>query len=216
MATTTQNLGLIKPAGTDKIRISQINSNMDTIDAKMGPVGSTPLQTQATNAAASISASQRSIAIIVDGDTAGATVAPGQYAYLKNNTHGLAEGLYQNTSNAAFPASGGTANSTVFTVVPGGLGSEFTSLNSNTVKKTDRVAIDRNVDDSLDDCNNATEVGFYRIIVTTANRPSWEYGILFTMRSNDYITQIGVSISGTLSVRGRINNWTEWRTVTFT
>lgn len=49
MATTTQNLGLIKPAGTDKIRIAQINSNMDTIDAKMGPVGSTPLQTQVTN-----------------------------------------------------------------------------------------------------------------------------------------------------------------------
>lgn len=48
MATTTQNLGLIKPAGTDKIRIAQINSNMDTIDAKMGPVGSTPLQTQVT------------------------------------------------------------------------------------------------------------------------------------------------------------------------
>ena len=54
MATTTQNLGLIKPAGTDKIRIAQINSNMDTLDAKIGPVGSTPLQTQVTNAAAQI------------------------------------------------------------------------------------------------------------------------------------------------------------------
>jgi len=54
LATTTQNLGLIKPAGTDKIRIAQINSNMDTLDAKIGPVGSTPLQTQVTNAAAQI------------------------------------------------------------------------------------------------------------------------------------------------------------------
>lgn len=54
MATTTSNLGLIKPAGTDKIRIAQINSNMDTIDAKMGAVGSTPLQTQINNANANI------------------------------------------------------------------------------------------------------------------------------------------------------------------
>lgn len=46
MATTTTNLALIKPAGTDKIRIAQINSNMDTIDAKIGPVGSTNLQSQ--------------------------------------------------------------------------------------------------------------------------------------------------------------------------
>lgn len=54
MATTTQNLGLIKPAGTDKIRIAQINSNMDTLDAKIGAVGNTPLQTQVTNAADAI------------------------------------------------------------------------------------------------------------------------------------------------------------------
>jgi len=46
MATSTTNLGLIKPAGTDKIRIAQINSNMDVIDTKMGAVGNTPLQTQ--------------------------------------------------------------------------------------------------------------------------------------------------------------------------
>lgn len=54
MATTTQNLGLIKPAGTDKIRIAQINSNMDTLDAKIGAVGNTPLQTQVTNANSNI------------------------------------------------------------------------------------------------------------------------------------------------------------------
>lgn len=71
-----------------------------------------------------------SIAIIVDGDTAGMAVAPGAYAYIKNNTHGLAEGLYRNKSSSAFPVSGGTANSTVFEAVSGGLGSEVTSLNS--------------------------------------------------------------------------------------
>ena len=61
-----------------------------------------------------------SISIIVDGDAAGTAVAPGQYAYIKNNTHGLAEGLHRNKSSSAFPTSGGTADSTVFEAVSGG------------------------------------------------------------------------------------------------
>lgn len=76
---------------------------------------------------------QHGMAIIVDGDTCATAVPVGGYAYVRNNTHGLAEGLYQNTSNAAFPVSGGTANSTVFTAVSGGLGSEVASLNSKIV-----------------------------------------------------------------------------------
>lgn len=61
-----------------------------------------------------------SIAIIVDGDTAKTAVTPGAYAYIKNNTHGLAEGLYKNKSSSAFPTSGGTADGTVFEAVSGG------------------------------------------------------------------------------------------------
>ena len=55
MATSTTNLGLIKPDGTDKIRIAQINQNMDTLDSKIGAVGNTDLQSQvsANNAAIS-------------------------------------------------------------------------------------------------------------------------------------------------------------------
>ena len=67
-----------------------------------------------------INATQSGLAIIVDGDTASMAVPVGGYAYIKNNTHGLAEGLYTNTSSGAFPASGGTADGTVFTVVGGG------------------------------------------------------------------------------------------------
>ena len=52
------------------------------------------------------------------GDSASAAVPSGAYAYIKNNTHSLADGYYQNTSASAFPVSGGTADSTVFTAVP--------------------------------------------------------------------------------------------------
>lgn len=60
------------------------------------------------------------IAITVDGDTASMAVPVGGYAYIKNNTHGLADGNYTNTSSAAFPASGGTADGTVFAAISGG------------------------------------------------------------------------------------------------
>ena len=115
MATTTQNLGLIKPAGTDKIRIAQINSNMDTIDTKMGPVGSTPLQTQATNAASSISALQNGMAIVCNGNTH-AAIASGSYAYVRNHSS-LAEGLYQATTEIAANA---TLSSSNLVAVSGG------------------------------------------------------------------------------------------------
>lgn len=61
---------------------------------------------------------EKGIAIIVTGDTAASAIPAGNYAYIKNNTHGLAEGLY--TAAAAFPATGGTANSTTFTPVNAG------------------------------------------------------------------------------------------------
>jgi hypothetical protein len=63
---------------------------------------------------------ENGLAIIVDGDTCSTAVPVGGYAYIKNNTHGLAEGLYKNTSSSAFPVSGGTANGLVFTAFSGG------------------------------------------------------------------------------------------------
>lgn len=127
MATTTQNLGLIKPAGTDKIRIAQINSNMDTIDTKMGPVGSTPLQTQATNAASSISALQRSMAIVCNGNTH-AAIPSGSYAYVRNHSS-LAEGLYQAT--AAIAANATLSSSNLSAVSGGGLNTLSQNITQN-------------------------------------------------------------------------------------
>lgn len=65
---------------------------------------------------------EQGLAIIVNGDTCSVAVPAGGYAYIKNNTHGLAEGLYKNKTSGAFPTSGGTANSTVFeAITTGGL-----------------------------------------------------------------------------------------------
>ena len=111
MATSTTNLGLIKPAGTDKIRIAQINQNSDTLDAAIGPVGATSLQTQMNNV-------QDALAIIANGDTHPAITA-GQYVYVKNNTHSVAEGLHVATANIS--ANGQITTSNVSADASGGL-----------------------------------------------------------------------------------------------
>ena len=54
MATTTTNLSLIKPDGTDKIRINQLNQNFDILDRVLGPVGNTSLQAQVNPIAAKV------------------------------------------------------------------------------------------------------------------------------------------------------------------
>ena len=118
MATTTTNLGLVKPGYNDAADIMDINNNMDTLDEAVEKL-------------------REGIAIIVDGDTASVAVPAGGYAYIKNNTHGLVEGMYKNKSSNPFPVAGGTANSTVFTAAQNGaINDAVTSLSSKIAKAT--------------------------------------------------------------------------------
>lgn len=94
----------------------------------------TDLQTAISN----VGASGDGLAYIVDGDTATAAVPAGAYAFLKNNTHGLANGFYQNTSANSFPVSGGTADSTVFTAVP--VEGVLNTLNNKTTYKVGTIS----------------------------------------------------------------------------
>lgn len=50
MAGSTTNLGLTKPTYSEDADIAVINTNMDTLDSKIGTVGSTSLQAQITSA----------------------------------------------------------------------------------------------------------------------------------------------------------------------
>ena len=71
---------------------------------------------------------ENGIAYIVDGDNSTTTIPAGSFAYLKNNTHGLPEGLYTN-ANAPFPSGGGTAaDSNIFIASPGALNTLKNSL----------------------------------------------------------------------------------------
>lgn len=103
MATNTTNLGLIKPAGTDKVRIAQINQNMDIIDEKIGQVGNTSLQAQ-------VAALGSGLAIVSNGNTHVA-ITSGQYVYIRNHSS-LSEGLYKATAAIAANVALTTSNVT--------------------------------------------------------------------------------------------------------
>lgn len=92
MATNTTNLALIKPSGTDKIRIAQINSNMDVIDAKIGPVGSTSLQAQVTDIKNKLDDRQFYNSVTDLGLTAGSATLTDTWNAMVNNSMGLFSG----------------------------------------------------------------------------------------------------------------------------
>lgn len=143
MATYTSNLNLIKPGGSDKIRIAQINGNMDTLDEKIGAVGNTSLQSQITGAKTNLAGLESAVGIVVDGAKAAVAASAGQYVVLKNSIiSGCDDGLY--IAAQAIPANT-TINSTYLTAVSkGGLNSlsdQIGTLSSlTTTAKTNLVA----------------------------------------------------------------------------
>lgn len=113
---------------------------------------------------------ENGIAYIVDGDNSTTTIPAGSFAYLKNNTHGLSDGLYTNV-NAPFPAGGGTAaDSTIFTAAPGALNTLKNSI--YTSADNVKLALRRNSVDCATtlDIENAvaTQVSIMNIPVQTS------------------------------------------------
>lgn len=123
MATYTTNLNLKKPAQSDKIRIADINNNMDDIDAAFGAIGNDSVATQ-------IGDIQDALAIVAVGDSHAAITA-GQYVYVKSHET-LDAGLYVASANIA--QNGALSSSNLTADSAGGLN----ALNSKIVKHIQR------------------------------------------------------------------------------
>jgi len=123
MATYTSNLGLKMPAQSDKIRIADINGNMDDIDSAIGAVGSKSIATQMGDIRAGLA--------IVAVNNTHAAIASGEYVYLTGHST-LDDGLY--TASSAI-AQNATLSSSNLTAVSGGglnsLSNQIGTLNSN-------------------------------------------------------------------------------------
>ena len=195
LATYTTNIGLKKPDGSENMNIGDINGNMDDIDA-------------------AITNDRKAIAIVSKGN-AHAAITSGQYVYVYN--HGtLPDGLYKAKSNVS--ANGTLSTSNLSSISSGGFNDVVTSLSAK-VNTTDRVVIDRNRNNSLDDCNTITNAGMYRLINSTLNKPnSISYGILLHMVTNDYISQLVINTAGSvMAIRGKSSgSWNAWKLVTLT
>lgn len=106
MATTTPNLGLTKPATSDNVDITVINTNMDKIDT-------------------AVSGTPNSLAIVSNGNTHTA-ISSGQYVYVRGHSS-LSEGLY--TATSAIPVNEPLSLYNVAAVSGGGLNALNNALN---------------------------------------------------------------------------------------
>ena len=135
MASYTTNLDLKKPAQSDKIRIADINGNIDDIDAAFGAVGSTSVATQLGDI-------RGGIAIVSTGDVH-AAISAGQFVYVMNHST-LSDGLY--TANSALAANA-TLSSSNMTAVSGGvlnaLNSKFATVEDKKITRIDSYFTER-------------------------------------------------------------------------
>lgn len=95
------------------------------------------------------------LVILVSGDEASAAVPADGLVYVVNNTHGLTEGFYFNSSGATFPTTGGTADSDSFTAVNNilnALQTAIATLGSDDIAN-DSTVTGASVTDALDGLN---------------------------------------------------------------
>lgn len=139
MASTTSNLGLTKPAGTDKALVSVINSNSEILDGTAGGL-------------------MDALAIVAQGNTHGA-ISAGQYVYVRGHDT-LAEGLY--VASTAIAANATLTSSNLTADSDGGLN----SLNSNMASLSEHLDL---IGTLVNGPNNSTSVIVPNATVTEIN-----------------------------------------------
>ena len=143
-----QNLGLGAASTQGVANNVTTSTEGNVLDARQGKALQDQIGSGFSSSAPisdAIAKADAGLAIIVSGDSCTQAVPAGGYAYIKNNTHGLAEGLYKNKSSSSFPTSGGTANSTVFEAVSDGIAN---ALNSKKASKTTLGTVSANSSES--------------------------------------------------------------------
>jgi len=196
MATSTTNLGLIKPAGTDKIRIAQINSNMDVIDTKMGAVGNTPLQTQITTLNTTADVIERGVAIRAIGNTHVA-IAAGQFVYVRNHST-LPEGIYR--ANSAISANAALSTSNLVADSSGGLNSLKADIDTLIATEDYSATLSILPGDRGVYTNNVAKAGYTALgIIRIATTNNWMFLGSFDLSGNNVTIVIHNRTNGTES-----------------
>ena len=133
------------------------------------------------------------LVILVSGDEASAAVPADGLVYVANNTHGLNEGFYFNSSGAIFPPTGGTADADSFTAVNNilnALQTAISTLGSDDIVN-DSTVTGTSVTDALDAVKNTlsqleTNVGKILPVITGTTNNSG-----YTINTGDYFEANG-------------------------
>ena len=179
----TQNAqGVITPSKKNLPSASTSNAGIVQLNNTFDSTSTTQAATAATVASLNdnIVKLQECIAIIVDGDTASVAVPVGWFAYIKNNAHGLTDGIYKNVSSSTFPVSGGTANSTVFAATQTGA---VNLLNNNFATQYTNASVPSNVTVTRNDVYKRAGVVFISIV---ASKSQWNEGDTVAIIPNGY------------------------------
>ena len=182
MATYTSNLNLKKPALDDDALITDINNNMDILDAAANGI-------------------EDALAIVANGNTH-AAITSGQFVYVRNHNT-LTEGLYVASSNIAANAT--LSSSNLAADSKGGLNALSEQIGNmiqmRTLHINDNVTVNANsiVTDvfSIASLSGYTSVGvclrlsnnYMTTGVTKTSIGNWMYTI-----KNDYISNLTTSI----------------------
>lgn len=187
MAGSTTNLSLIKPTYSEDADIADINTNMDTLDSKIGPVGGTSLQAQVSK-----------ILPVISGTTnnSGYAISAGEY-FEANGA------LYK--ASASIPTGNAWSSSATAQSDHGAVNALNTALSPLI---SDAI--------SVSDCNNAIDQNkVYYCNSTAAHSPgAYYYMIRPLYKSGNYITQIATGMnaaSPTIMIRSCVNGtWGSW------
>ena len=122
-----------------------------------------------------VDALSSAMAIIVNGNTVPATIAEGQYVYIKNSTV-LSDGLYKTiTTVPSETVITAQTASTYFTAVSGGLGSEVASLNINLGTKFTVISGSSNIIIDTQKCIHLKDAKMVWIKFTIASSSASSY-----------------------------------------
>ena len=171
MATYTSNLNLKKPALDDDALITDINNNMDILDAAANGI-------------------QDAMAIVANGNTHVA-ITSGQFVYVRNHST-LTEGLYVASSNIAANATLSSSNLTADS--KGGLNALSEQIAKvGTSASAGNVSSKSDLDSALDTLLSGmgtNEIRSFGIYTTTAfdifSRYSDYFGTIYKINDNTY------------------------------
>lgn len=221
-AVTLYGTDIYTDSNSQRTVSQELSANANAITAETTRAGNaestltTNLNAEISRAGAEEAKLQDAVAIIVDGDEAGQAVPVGGYAYIKNNTHGLDDGLYINSGSAVFPATGGTADGTTFTAISGG---GLNSLNSKITKKTIPLTAGSGVTLSNENCyemngvvclsfkaTGAMQSGAAIATIPSNYAPSITIPAFGISNADDSFRSVYISSSGNISAYGASTN----------